>query len=243
LCALEDVVRCWTSIPPCTTGELPAMVPGECCPTCVPPRPTCTCPSDQICVYPRDPTAAAVCFPKTCVTITIVAAPNNTNALTGVTSDELKFLLFEMVARWCDQNQNGLLCRRRDNQIRNTDITGVQNADGSYSVTVCYPINLADNQPGDTGVPVMTTSAANGQSIAGMVAMAAANARRNHFAVFDATDPNANNDIYIDAAADAEASAGYTATGGSNGSDAHAVIPSAVLLLATVAAVLAVRRF
>ncbi len=180
-CSLEDVVRCKRNQPDCATGELPSFVAGECCATCKPVRIPCVCEDPNLmCLVSATDGAVPTCAPKKTITFTLTPAATNLDRLRNAAALEIAHLLREMIARFCDQNENDARCQRRATQLRTTQITGVANADGSYTVTVTYP-EVADD-------PVTTGGGASSLALAGNVF---------------ATDSNAG--LYIDAAANAEA--------------------------------------
>jgi len=215
--------------------ELPAHVEGECCPTCVVQKPSCDCATTEICVVgpPQLPgqTLVVGCVAKKTVSFTFTPAAANVNALANMNSAQVSFLVLEIVARWCDHNSNGLLCRRRNTQLINSQISGVLNADGTYTVTVSWP-TVDDDTDGGQPHPVSGDSY-HGDGVAFAVAR------------FVVQDDATNGGIYFNAAVDAEATdSGYSASNYDGGSPAAQATPTVFTGLAALAiALIAARRF
>jgi len=107
LCPKNTVIQCYRNIRPCAVAESPAYVPGECCPTCFPPPPTCglTCATGSVCI-PR--ISGPVCLPIVVATVTVTAFNSSFNVTLGPT--DIVILIREIIQRFCEKNENRPIC-------------------------------------------------------------------------------------------------------------------------------------
>jgi len=140
-----------------------------------------------------------------------------------MTSAQLDGLIREIVQRFCDHAVNNDRCLRRASQLRNSQVSGDIQADGSYVVRVTYP-DVADDS---------TSQSSTVRDVFFNIL--------NRFVTLDATDDNAA--IYTDAAANSESGAGYTTTTTTGGSGAASTSATTTLIIAAIAIAVALPRF
>lgn len=133
-----DVATCLSDRPACAADEKPAWMLGERCATCKPAPPVCSsCADPKVCVRTK---AGPKCVSKKARKLKIKAKAVAMKAkLEGISKEEVREMVLEMVERYCENPDHAVLCEKKDALRDGLRCKATKNANGETEVELEVP--------------------------------------------------------------------------------------------------------